>query len=282
MIFSSKYNVSDNNNFSRTIKIKKQGKDLNNSSKIYDKKKIKILVNSNFLKNGRNQQSKNIFPNYITKIPAIRKNNNLTDKNASEINNKKSKKFFSNKRSLDNSINMKIGSYSSNNKEIKNTKIKIKKNKKSGSKGKKCDKNPKVRSNRNLNLTLSNFSSIGEGGTELKDNYNKSPVKHNLSATKKPNKIKINDEILIKRKNFNITKNKLNRRIFGKMTLSEINNGYNNSDINHHNNINSTLPNRNSNKKSIIFKKIKRNKKLTSSSSSSKFYELSLKNINKY
>ena len=144
MIFSSKYNVSDNNNFSRTIKIKKQGKDLNNSSKIYDKKKIKILVNSNFLKNGRNQQSKNIFPNYITKIPAIRKNNNLTDKNASEINNKKSKKFFSNKRSLDNSINMKIGSYSSNNKEVNNTKIKIKKNKKSGSKGKKFDKKPNV------------------------------------------------------------------------------------------------------------------------------------------
>ena len=206
----NKYNVNNNNKISRTIKIKKQGKDLNNNSKIYDKKKIKILVNSNYLKNRRNQQSKNIFPNYITKITAVRKNNNSTDKNASEINNKKSKKFFSNERSLDNSINMKIGSYSSNNKEIKNTKIKIKKNKKSGSKGKKCDKNPKVRSNRNLNLTLSNFSSIGEGGTELKDNYNKSPVKHNFSVTKKPNKIKINDEILIKRKNINTTKNKLN------------------------------------------------------------------------
>ena len=136
--------LTDCKKYNRIIKIKKQGKDLNNSSKIYDKKKIKILINSNFLKNRRNQQSKNIFPNYITKIPAIRKNNNLTDKNASEINNKKSKKFFSNKRSLDNSINMKIGSYSSNNKEVNNTKIKIKKNKKSGSKGKKFDKKPNV------------------------------------------------------------------------------------------------------------------------------------------
>ena len=279
----NKYNVNDNNNFSRTIKIKKQGKVINKSSKMYDKKKIKILPNSNFSKNKRNQLSKHIFPNYITKIHEIYKNNKSIDKNASKINNKRSKKFFSNERSLDNSISMKIGSYSSNNKEVNNTKIKIKKNKQSVSKGKNYDKNPKGKANRNLNLTLNNFSSMGAGGTELKDNYNKSPNKHNLSISKKFNKIKINDEIVINRKNMNTTKNKLNRRIFGKMTLSEINSACNNSNINYHNNFNITLSNKNSNKNSIIFNKMKRNKKLaSSSSSSSKFYELSLKHINKY
>lgn len=70
------------------------------------------------------------------------------------------------------------------------------------------------RMNRNLNLTLTNFSSIG--GTEFKkDILDKSPKQYNLSISNKHDK-KINDEIIIKRKSLNTNKNKLNKKIFGK------------------------------------------------------------------
>jgi hypothetical protein len=139
------------------------------------------------------------------------------------------------------------------------------------------------RINRNLNLTLTNFSSIG--GTEFKKDFlDKSPKQYNLSISNKNDK-KNNDEIIIKRKSINTTKNKLNKKIFGKMNLNDINNynlNLNNFDnINININNNSTLSNKNSNNNSLKFQKRKSNK-TNLSSSSSKFYGSSLKSNSKY
>ena len=272
------YNFIDNNNNSyKTIKIKKPKNDLNNSN--LDGKN-KIVVNYNLSKIHPNIMAKNLFPNYAMKtLVAHKTNNSLENKNITDINkNKKNGRKINQKP-----VSSKIASYSSHTKEKKNFKVNLKKNKNSESK----DKNFMVipnggRINRNLNLTLTNFSSIG--GTEFKKDFlDKSPKQYNLSISNKNDK-KNNDEIIIKRKSINTTKNKLNKKIFGKMNLNDINNynlnlnNFNNININ---NNNSTLSNKNSNNNSMKFQKRKSNK-TNLSSSSSKFYGSSLKSNSKY
>ena len=225
--------------------------------------------------------AKNLFPNYAMKtLVAHKTNNSLENKNITDINKNKKK----GRKIIQNPVNSKIVSYSSHTKEKSNFKANLKKNKNSESK----DKNFMViqnggRMNRNLNLTLTNFSSIG--GTEFKkDILDKSPKQYNLSISNKHDK-KINDEIIIKRKSLNTNKNKLNKKIFGKMNLNDINNynlNLNNFDnINININNNSTLSNKNSNNNSLKFQKRKSNK-TNLSSSSSKFYGSSLKSNSKY
>ena len=266
------YNFIDNNNNSyKTIKNKKPNHELNNSNLI--DKKDKIVVNYNLSKIHPNIVAKNIFPNYVMKtLVAHKTNNSLENKNTTDINKDKSK----GKKIIQSSVNSKIVPYSSHTKEKKNLKANFKKTKKSESK----DKNFMViqnggRINRNLNLTLTNFSSIG--GTEFKKDFlDKSPKQYNLSISNKHDK-KITDEIIIKRKYINTTKNKLNKKIFGKMNLNDINNynlNLNNININN----NSTLSNKNSNNNSIKFQKRKNNKN-NLSSSSSKFYGNSLNSL---
>ena len=274
------YNFIDNNNNSyKTIKIKKPKNDLNNSN-LMDKKN-KIVVNYNLSKIHPNIVAKNLFPNYAMKtLVAHKTNNSLENKNITDINKNKKK----GRKIIQNPVNSKIVSYSSHTKEKSNFKANLKKNKNSESK----DKNFMViqnggRMNRNLNLTLTNFSSIG--GTEFKkDILDKSPKQYNLSISNKHDK-KINDEIIIKRKSLNTNKNKLNKKIFGKMNLNDINNynlNLNNFDnINININNNSTLSNKNSNNNSLKFQKRKSNK-TNLSSSSSKFYGSSLKSNSKY
>ena len=274
------YNFIDNNNNSyKTIKIKKPKNDLNNSNLI--DKKNKIVVNYNLSKIHPNIMAKNLFPNYAMKtLVAHKTNNSLENKNITDINKNKKK----GRKIIQNPVNSKIVSYSSHTKEKSNFKANLKKNKNSESK----DKNFMViqnggRMNRNLNLTLTNFSSIG--GTEFKkDILDKSPKQYNLSISNKHDK-KINDEIIIKRKSLNTNKNKLNKKIFGKMNLNDINNynlNLNNFDnINININNNSTLSNKNSNNNSLKFQKRKSNK-TNLSSSSSKFYGSSLKSNSKY
>ena len=275
------YNIIDNNNNNsyKTIKIKKPKNDLNNSNLI--DKKNKIVVNYNLSKIHPNIVAKNLFPNYAMKtLVAHKTNNSLENKNITDINKNKKK----GRKIIQNPVNSKIVSYSSHTKEKSNFKANLKKNKNSESK----DKNFMViqnggRMNRNLNLTLTNFSSIG--GTEFKkDILDKSPKQYNLSISNKHDK-KINDEIIIKRKSLNTNKNKLNKKIFGKMNLNDINNynlNLNNFDnINININNNSTLSNKNSNNNSLKFQKRKSNK-TNLSSSSSKFYGSSLKSNSKY
>ena len=275
------YNIIDNNNNNsyKTIKIKKPKNDLNNSN-LMDKKN-KIVVNYNLSKIHPNIVAKNLFPNYAMKtLVAHKTNNSLENKNITDINKNKKK----GRKIIQNPVNSKIVSYSSHTKEKSNFKANLKKNKNSESK----DKNFMViqnggRMNRNLNLTLTNFSSIG--GTEFKkDILDKSPKQYNLSISNKHDK-KINDEIIIKRKSLNTNKNKLNKKIFGKMNLNDINNynlNLNNFDnINININNNSTLSNKNFNNNSLKFQKRKSNK-TNLSSSSSKFYGSSLKSNSKY
>ena len=275
------YNFIDNNNNSyKTIKIKKPKNDLNNSNLI--EKKNKIVVNYNLSKIHPNIVAKNIFPNYAMKtLVAHKTNNSLENKNITDINKNKKK----GRKIIQNPVNSKIASYSSHTKEKSNFKVNLKKNKNSESK----DKNYMViqnggRINRNLNLTLTNFSSIG--GTEFKKDFlDKSPKIYNLSISNKHDK-KINDEIIIKRKSINTTKNKLNKKLFGKMNLNDINNyNLNLNNFNNFNNINInnniTLSNKNSNNNSMKFQKRKSNK-TNLSSSSSKFYGSSLKSNSKY
>ena len=274
------YNFIDNNNNSyKTIKIKKPKNDLNNSNLI--DKKNKIVVNYNLSKIHPNIMAKNLFPNYAMKtLVAHKTNNSLENKNITDINkNKKNGRKINQKP-----VSSKIASYSSHTKEKKNFKANLKKNKNSESKDKNCMVIPNGgRINRNLNLTLTNFSSIG--GTEFKKDFlDKSPKQYNLSISNKNDK-KNNDEIIIKRKSINTTKNKLNKKIFGKMNLNDINNynlNLNNFDnINININNNSTLSNKNSNNNSLKFQKRKSNK-TNLSSSSSKFYGSSLKSNSKY
>lgn len=275
------YNFIDNNNNSyKTIKIKKPKNDLNNSNLI--DKKNKIVVNYNLSKIHPNIVAKNIFPNYAMKtLVAHKTNNSLENKNITDINKNKKK----GRKITQNPVNSKIASYSSHTKEKSNFKANLKNNKNSESK----DKNYMViqnggRINRNLNLTLTNFSSIG--GTEFKKDFlDKSPKQYNLSISNKHDK-KSNDEIIIKRKSINTTKNKLNKKLFGKMNLNDINNyNLNLNNFNNFNNINinnnSTLSNKNSNNNSMKFQKRKSNK-TNLSSSSSKFYGSSLKSNSKY
>jgi len=275
------YNFIENNNNSyKTIKIKKPKNELNNSNLIENNNKI--VVNYNLSKIHPNVMAKNLFPNYAMKtLVAHKTNNSLENRNISDINKNKNK----GRKIIKNPVSSKIASYSSHTKERQNFKANLKKNKNSDSK----DKNFMVvpnggRINRNLNLTLTNFSSIG--GTEFKKEIlDKSPKQYNLSISNKNDK-PINDEIIIKRKSINTTKNKLNKKLFGKMNLNELNNyNLNLNNFNNLNNINknnnSTLSNKISYNNSLKFQKRKNNKS-NLSSSSYKFYGSSLKSNSKY
>ena len=244
---------------SKSLKINNFNNNLNKSN-IEDKKKNKIVVNYNFSKINPNAEQKHIIPDYITKTPAVTKNNKIIENNI--INNR-------NKKNLNNSINGKIIPYSSHSKEIKDFKNKIKNIKKSGTNEKisiKYKKNNRM--NRNLNFTLTDFLPLG-GGTEVKKNENT-----NINLNKSP-------EIIIKRKYINTTKNKLNKKIFGKINIKNIN--YNLNDNNSHIISNkSHLSNKITNTNNLIQSAAKRktNKKINISCSSND--NSFLKNNKKY
>ena len=244
---------------SKSLKINNFNNNLNKSN-IEDKKKNKIVVNYNFSKINPNAEQKHIIPDYITKTPAVTKNNKIIENNI--INNR-------NKKNLNNSINGKIIPYSSHSKEIKDFKNKIKNIKKSGTNEKisiKYKKNNRM--NRNLNFTLTDFLPLG-GGTEVKKNENT-----NINLNKSP-------EIIIKRKYINTTKNKLNKKIFGKINIKNIN--YNLNDNNSHIiNNKSHLSNKITNTNNLIQSAAKRktNKKINISCSSND--NSFLKNNKKY
>ena len=273
-------NFNDNNIPYKKIKIRKLNNNLNKSS-IVNKKKNRIVANYNFPKNQTNIITKNIFSNYVTKTSSNYKNNTSIDRNAFYINEVKNykkniyiSKGCSKGRSLNNSINANILPNPIHNKEIKEFKLKFKNSKNSISKDKIYDKSSNARLNQNLNLT--NYSIDAP-----RENLNKSPEEFNLTLANQLDNIKIKEDIIIKRKYVNTTKNRLNKKIFGKINLNDINN-YNNSNI-QKNNINMPLSNNNSNNNSIILNRRKINKKINSSStSSSKFYEKSLKDNNIY
>ena len=239
-------NEKGNDSKNKTLKINNFNNNLNKSN-IEDKKKNKIVVNYNFSKINPNIEPKNIIPDYITKTPAVTKNNKIIENNI--ISNK-------NRKNINNSINGKIIPYSSHSKDIKEFKNKIKNIKKSGTNEKMSSKYKKNnRMNRNLNFNLTDFLSLG--GTEIKKNDNA-----NINLNKSP-------EIIIKRKYINTTKNKLNKKIFGKINLNNIN--YNINDNNSHIiNNKSHLSNKLTNNNNLIQSAAKRkiNKKINISCSS--------------
>ena len=192
------------NSKSTTIKIINLKKDNN----YFEEKKNKIIVNNNFSKNKRNIDTKHSFPDYIIKSPSILNNNKSLIKN---LNNNKTNKIFNNEKNLNNSVNGKIIPYSTHIKDIKDFRNKIQKMKKSESKGKNIKQYKNSRINRNLNLSLTEYLSIG--GTETKKNGN---FDFNNNINKSP-------EIVIKRKYINAAKDNLNKRIFGKINLNNIN-----------------------------------------------------------
>ena len=226
----------DNNNQYKTIKIEKVNK---------DKRRYKIMVNSNATKNHHNVTSQKILQNYIAKTPGIFRSNNSKEK-TSELKYSKMKKkgFNPNERKLNISQNSKLVPYSTNNKKRKDFKIKLKKNKKVESKDINSTKNQNDIVNRNLNLTLTNFSSLG--GTEFKkDSINKSPEPHDLSITNQ-----LNGEIIIKRKYVNMNKSNIYKKILNGMNLNDFNN-YNNNYNNSITSTNNTLSNKISTNTSI-------------------------------
>ena len=247
-------NENEKGNNNKTIKLNNYNN--LNKSNILDKKKK--FVNNNISKINQNIVSKKIFPDYITKTPCIQKNNKSIEKS---INNK-TIKIINQEKNLNNSLNGKIIPYSSHTNEMKDFKYKIKKIKKSNSKEKNLAKNNGGNINRNLNLTLTNF--LSTGGTEMKKNENESySLNNNINKT---------TEIIIKRKYTNTTKNKLNKKIFGKININNINYNINNN--------NSNIINNKSNTNNIIKSAVKRriNKKINLSSFSNE--NSSLKNRN--
>ena len=261
-LLQADYNISNENekgNNSKIIKLNNFNKNFNKSN-IFDKKNDKIVVNYNCSKiNSNNISLKKNFPDYITKTPYVQKNNKSMEKS---INNK-TKKIINPEKNLNYSLNGKIIPYSSHVKEIKDLKYKLKKFKKTDSKDKINIKNKNNRINRNLNLTLTEFISIG--GTELKKNSNDNIlINNNLNKT---------PEILIKRKYTNTTKNnKLNKKIYGRMNINNLKSNINDT--------NSNLMNNKSNSNNIIQSDVKRkiNKKINGLSCSND--TSSLKNRN--
>ena len=258
-LLQTDYSINNENenekvNNNKTIKLNNYNN--LNKSNILDKKKK--FVNNNISKINQNIVSKKIFPDYITKTPCIQKNNKSIEKS---INNK-TIKIINQEKNLNNSLNGKIIPYSSHTNEMKDFKYKIKKIKKSNSKEKNLAKNNGGNINRNLNLTLTNF--LSTGGTEMKKNENESySLNNNINKT---------TEIIIKRKYTNTTKNKLNKKIFGKININNINYNINNN--------NSNIINNKSNTNNIIKSAVKRriNKKINLSSCSNN--NSSLKNRN--
>ena len=260
------YNANDDiNKQFKTIKIEKVNR---------EKKRHKIIVNSNASKNHHNLATKNIVQNYIAKTPGIYRNNNSKDKiNDIKYNKINKKRLIPNERNIDISHNNKLLPCSTNNKDIKDFKLKLKRKKQTDSKDINCNKNQNERMNRNLNLTLTNFSSLG--GTEyIIDNLNKSPEQHDQSLANQ-----INDEIIIKKRYGNITKNIMNQKMINEMNLNDVN--YNFNCNNSVTNYNSTLSNKNTANTSIQFHRRKQHQKINLSSSSSQFHGSSLKQNHK-
>ena len=247
--------TDDINNQYKTIKIEKINK---------DKRRFKIMVNSNASKNHYNVPTKKIFQDCIAKTPGIFRSNNSKEKTTEIKYNKMNKKgMIPNERKLNISQNNKLVPYSTNNKKTKDFKIKLKKNKKEESKDIKDIYSTKYQNdimNRNLNLTLTNFSSLG--GTELiKDSINKSPETHNLSLENH-----LNGGIIIKRKYANLNKSNIYRKILNGMNLNDFNN-INNSIASNNN----TFSNKISTNTSIQLHKKKHHQKIKLLSSSTKF-----------
>ena len=258
------YEDEKGNSKSKTIKLINFNNNFNKSNN-FGEKKNKIIVNNNFSKNKGGAESKHIFPVNIIKTPNIINNNKSATKNT---NINKSKKNINNEKNLNNSINGKIIPYYTHLKEINEFRNKIEKMKKSDSKGNNINKNHNSRINRNVNLSLNDYLSVG--GTEIKKTEN---LYLNNSVNKSP------EIVLIKKNYIKTTKNKLNRRIIGKLNL---NNNYslndNNSSMNKTNfsnkftyNIiqsdckrkqNKKLKNSSSNDSSLINLKYSLNKKL--------------------
>ena len=237
------------------------------------KKRNKIMVNSNASKNYHNIAIKNIVPN-LAKTPGIYRTNNSKDKIIEiKYNNFNKKGLIQNERNLGIFHNNKLLSCSTNNKEIKDFKLKLKRKKEIDSKDINSKKDQNYRMNSNLNLTLTNFSSLG--GTEnIMDNMNKSLEQDEQSVVNK-----INDDIIIKKRHTNITKNLMNKKVINDINLNDAK--YNFNCNNFMTNNNSILSNKNSiNNTSIQFHR-RKHPKINLSSSSSQFHGNSIKQNHK-
>jgi len=246
------FNIADDiNKQYKTIKIEKVNR---------DKRRYRIMVNSNASKNKYNVSSKKILQNYIAKTPGIFRSNNSKEKTSEIKYNKMTKKgLIPNERKLNISQNNKLVSYSTNNKKRKDFKIKLKKNKKIESRDINSTKIQNDIMNRNLNLTLTNFSSLG--GTEFqKDSINKSHEPHDLSIGNH-----LNGDLIIKKKYANLNKSNIYRKILNGMNLNDFNN-YNNSITS----TNNTLSNKISTNTSIQLHRKKHHQKINLLSSSTK------------
>ena len=271
-LFNPQLLLTDYNIYNENDDINKQFKTIKieNINKV--KKRHKIMVNSNASKNYHNIAIKNIVPN-LSKTPGIYRTNNSKDKiNDIKYNKINKKRLIQNERNLDISHNNKLLPCSTNNKEIKDFKLKMKKKKKTDSKDINSNKNQNAQMNRNLNLTLTNFSSLG--GKEFTiDNINKSVEQNDHSVENQ-----INDEIFIKKRYGNITKNIMNKKMINDMNLNDAN--YNFNCNNSVTNNNSILSNKNTTNTTTQFHR-RKHQKINLSSSSSQFHGNSIKQSHK-
>ena len=239
-------NADNENRNNRKIRLIKK----NNLNSIINKTNLddknKIVVNYNFSKINHNLLNKNSFPDKL-KNSGISKNNKSIEKSNKNI------KYLNNERNMNNSLNGKIVPYSCHVKEIRDFKPKMKKMKPSESKDQNVTKNINYRKNRNLNLSLTDFVSIGATGYKKSEN----DIKQIYNLNKSP-------EILIKRKFINTTKNKLNEKMFGRMNL--------NNNNNHNDNYSNISNNNNPNNRSVLSNKMTNN---------SLTYSAAKRNINK-
>ena len=271
-LFNPQLLLTDYNIYNENDDINKQFKTIKieNINKV--KKRHKIMVNSNASKNYHNIAIKNIVPN-LSKTPGIYRTNNSKDKiNDIKYNKINKKRLIQNERNLDISHNNKLLPCSTNNKEIKDFKLKMKKKKKTDSKDINSNKNQNAQMNRNLNLTLTNFSSLC-GKEYTIDNINKSVEQNDHSVENQ-----INDEIFIKKRYGNITKNIMNKKMINDMNLNDAN--YNFNCNNSVTNNNSILSNKNTTNTTTQFHR-RKHQKINLSSSSSQFHGNSIKQSHK-
>ena len=271
-LFNPQLLLTDYNIYNENDDINKQFKTIKieNINKV--KKRHKIMVNSNASKNYHNIAIKNIVPN-LSKTPGIYRTNNSKDKiNDIKYNKINKKRLIQNERNLDISHNNKLLPCSTNNKEIKDFKLKMKKKKKTDSKDINSNKNQNAQMNRNLNLTLTNFSSLC-GKEYTIDNINKSVEQNDHSVENQ-----INDEIFIKKRYGNITKNIMNKKMINDMNLNDANYNFNcNNSITNNNSI---LSNKNTTNTTTQFHR-RKHQKINLSSSSSQFHGNSIKQSHK-
>ena len=269
-LFNPQLLLTDYNIYNENDDINKQFKTIKieNINKV--KKRHKIMVNSNASKNYHNIAIKNIVPN-LSKTPGIYRTNNSKDKiNDIKYNKINKKRLIQNERNLDISHNNKLLPCSTNNKEIKDFKLKMKK--KTDSKDINSNKNQNAQMNRNLNLTLTNFSSLC-GKEYTIDNINKSVEQNDHSVENQ-----INDEIFIKKRYGNITKNIMNKKMINDMNLNDANYNFNcNNSITNNNSI---LSNKNTTNTTTQFHR-RKHQKINLSSSSSQFHGNSIKQSHK-